>query len=1227
MGNTISAFAPNCRVFILIDDVMQSDYTTNPQKSFYKLNSIQNLSSTISVEDGGSAQLRLNDKDMKFRKYFPFKYLNTRTFGDEKIETKNEQIALSDLNREPLPVALTNAQEIVAYRKLLSTYGEKQDALKVMKMLAEGESKASSEPEKHGGLLVPMFTPQNLIWIHYLGRDGYWYKKFSGIITKVSDSDVTKKTPEMSLECRTYDRMLDYSQIITGVSNIGSLKNTEIPSLKNQKQTLSSVNKYAGKTFSEIVIDVFRTTNQFFIKDRVEGRDYRYFKVKDIFGFGDNIQEEKIEVEPKENLSIKTFGTTELSDTIKKKLSGNWAYSRITGTYYTEDGTFIYNDKGKTESEILNNNESKTTKVSKQLGEDGYPISDKKFELAKYKFDESIDISNDFYPGSEVINNKEFKGEKEWIQVIMADDFFGDRKPFQNLVKTSLTLFNTEKQTPNDILRELKNIVLAYIYFDGDGTVKIERPYFDIDISSIIIEDGVFTDEVPPDFDNRYIISKKDISYKSSNFSDNESSIVTRVELQANPDFVTFETNVAKSLQGYSNSSFKTISKYGERFVTLKPIVTQKFRSTSQAEDILNSYCYAQKLLLTSDSKSLDFQLDQRPDLQINRPLLDMDRGMVTLITSLTESFDFSKHIHTTSVKGKYTRYVGDRLINPWRKKIRRPDSRDEVVNDDGSIDTISSGWVLDDWGNGVDPINNDISTNLLGVGIDVLEKIGSRDNTETYDSIKNSLTSAINSLNPSFNFQENKYTCYIIRSNRDNVKGFDSFNPDTIYFLWNENGVGKWEKFNGCGGDPQTNEGRFKTSSYREYAKLVSGIYRYGNIATANYNNKNSTLVMNCDDFSFVKIKRDVESNFINSTEILNSNGISVSTIHGKNIPLVSNLSNLSIPLYNKLDGIESSDRNICYDSLGIVIDGNGLNQNSNNPSSNDFITTISKNQNYMDVIIHTVSNNKSSENPKYTEETGTNLPKTNIMNVFMYLYAIHTSNVNDKPSGISLKDNGLRDDDILPTSNINGRRGMYLVTENFTGITKEEKLIEFRTKKSAQDLWFSEYVEYINKVINSDKLIYRVNDEANGVSIQRRINLITGNNNSDFLSVSAIEGGKIQIYLNKAIDINNKKADFPINNVENTISGIVALIHIGFMEAMINNPDKDFKSIYDNNFNTVIKYLAQYYLFYTWDETNLNEPVNQTISIIKDYKIDSETLAGNRNIWKIIKLMSNLQ
>lgn len=1205
MGNSISAFAPNCRVFILVDDVKQVDYNLNPQKSFYKLNSIVSVSSTISVDDG-SATVILNDKDMKFSKYYPFKYLNTRTFGDEKIETSDPKIAESDLDREPLPIALTNGQEIEAYRKLLKLYGEKSSALEVMYNLAKGQSSLGDEPEHYGGVLAPLFTPQNLIWIDYLGRDGYWYRKFSGIISKIDDSEETKRTSQMTLRCSTYKSMLKYSQVVVGTNNIGGLKSTEIASVINQKQTLTSNNKYYGKTFNEIIVDVFKTTNNFFIRDRqVKGKDYRYYKVKDVFGF-DGFEDEEIKekiINNKEFLELQTFGTNEVSDEVKQRLTGDWTYDRITGTYYLEDGTFVYNDKGKTDKEV--NDIS-----NKQKYENGYPITSKVFQTKKFKYDEPIDIYKDFYPGSEVIRDNKQVSSKEgraWIQVLMCDDFFGDKKPFQNLVRTSLTLFNTEKQTPEDILNEIKNIVLCYIYFDGDGTVKIERPYFDIDMSFLFLADIGLDAQYPPDFDLKYVITKKDRSYLARNSSENESQIVTRVTLQANPDFVNFDSITGEILQGYSNSSLKTIAKYGERFVTLKPIVSQKFRSSSQAEDILNSYCYAQKLLLTSGSKTQDFVLDQRPDLQLNRPLLYLDKGVVTLITSLTETFNFAKNTHRTTVQGKYTRFVGEQLINPWRKKIVRDDE-------------LSSGWSLEDWKD-IEPVDLSISKNILGIGNNDLKDIGFFDDTETYDKIKTYLQTAINNLKPSFSIEEDKYTCLILRHGKDNVNGFDSKKGDIIYFIWKENGVGKYIKFFGCGGDPQTNESRWSKSSYFEYSKLENGIYRYANPDESSYlDNKNKFLKFSCDDFKFTKVRKDNNGNFINGTESFDSKSIkNVTDINGNNKKLVSFLSSASTVLYNTSDGIEGNDKKICYDSLSIGVSGS---------DSNNFLKSIVNNQTYIDVVIYMFSGNKEENPNSVIGETNTDLQPTDIRNIFLYIYSINIGNINKNNNvGITFKESPKFVDIQSNSSFGNKRRGIYLVTQEFTGISDDKEWIKFLNSSSIQDAWMDEYTTYIKQVVNNTTYV------INNLSIKERIDILLGNN-SNFLSVNTSKSGQVTPIYDTPTNSNVRVNDFPVDSVINSLSAIYGLIHLGFTEAMLKNPTLSYQSLYENKLDIITKYISDYYLFNIWNLSDITPTISDNFKNsdwlnfqkLKNIEIDKDTLKGRIKVWEFVKLLQRI-
>jgi hypothetical protein len=1164
LSNTISAFGGNCRVYILIDDVLQSDFDTNPQKSFYKLNSIFSVSSSISVEDGGSASIRVNDKDMKFRKYFPFKYLNTRTFGDERLSTNNTEQAEKDLKRQSLPVALQNSQEIEVYRKFLSEYGEKQPALKALSILADGKARYGDEPNKYGGVLVPLFTPQNLVWIDYMGRDGKWYRKFSGIITTVSLEERPEATPLIILNCKTYDRLLEYSYRVTGLKNIGSNPPTEVTSIKDQEPTIATNFIYGGKTFSEIIVDVFRTANRFFIRDRIDGKDYRYFKVKDIFYFGKELEEPKFITEPKENIIETERGKEEIPPHIEKKLVGNWGYSPITGTYYSEDGKYIWNDRGLTEEQVENffggdqtfnlSDEEFESKAMKEVGELGYEIDDPKFKIKSYDFNEKLSL-DDFYPGSEVIKDgkKVNTEEKGWIEVIMSKDFFGDKKPFQNLIRTSLQLFNVDKMTPKDIINELRKIVLAYIYFDGDGTVKIERPYFDIDFS-VLNDQGQFTDKVPYDFDRRYIITKKDRSYMGSTFVENEQPIVTRVSLQTNADFFSPSDIIAKKLQGRAESSFKTISKYGERIIDMGPVVSQGFNLSSFSEDISNSFCYAQKLLLTSDSKQFNITLDQRPDLQLNRPLMFLDHGLITLIHTLSESYDFATGKHTTTVRGKYTRYVGEQLVNPWRFLIKRGDDANQPELD----------YVLEPWKD-VEPVDLSRRNNIYGIDDEHLFGLGFRNGTVTYQKVRESIQRSINRINPSFTIDEEKVTCLVLRHDRQSNMGYDKYNVDRIFFIWKEDGIEYVEEFKGSGGDPHT-QGRWNNSNYTTFAMLEPGIYKYTTPENDKYvGNNKKFLTFACNNFNFRRIKRLENGTFEIPSEIISSRSIgNIKTIAGIDQQLISFLSEASVSFFNKWKEDQTEYTNICYDSLGIII-GEG----------NQFLEFIHRNQTSIDVIVENFSSNQAI-NP--IDLTDYNLTK--VQEIFLIDVSVSNSNYirsrNNRP-GRFKKSPSLQD--IQSNININGFRGLYQVTQKMAGIEDINEWTQFLNSFTKQDEWFERYYRpYIRNIFTDQSIL------VNGISLPDRINLILNN-----LIEKRESSNEIRI------NIGDSNTSYPKNfrqypEVHNKISFIVWLIHYGFQQAYIKNgSNKTIDQLYSNHLTDVLSEIISYYYMNEWDSNTL--------------------------------------
>lgn len=612
MGTNLTEFSANARAYILLDDWEAPNPTVHSNKTLYKVRHFINVTSRLSVDGGGSAQVVFNDMDMKFWKYMKWKFANSREWGDEKRSSQNRSANLIE--------ALTNKQEIENFRKHLQKYGSVSDALKALQTMAgAGED---------GGILVPLVTPQNLIWIHYMGRDGYWYAGFTGVINNIQISESKNKTPVFTVNARTPDIFFENSQIaIRKALTFGTAKEQlkTIPS-----ENLAFTNEFAGQITSEVIVNTLDKVNKFFLYDKESDKekdefgnviDYRYYKVRKLFGFGED-----------------TGDTTAGSGT-----------TRVT-----------------------------------QAGEKGYSVDHKLFENKKWYYDDTLNIETDFYNGTEIRkrNGTQVNSvEKDWLPVVMDNFFYddGDKvKPFQNLVATNIQLFTVDKMTAKEVLDTVKKTVFCQMYFRGDGAFVIERPYFDIHLG--MLDSSIERNELPPDYDLRYLITKQDKSYLSHSYSEDSSKLVTRTEMEVQPDWYKLAPQISAPIKniGRSEASWKTTFKFGEKQVQLNSIVSPKYAQagTELKDKIFSSYCYAMRMILSSDYRSLTLELDQRPDIQLNRNMLFMDLGLYFVTKEIIQTFNPQQHALRTSVTGQYVRPVGFQLVNPYRF----------IVNDDGSL-------------------------------------------------------------------------------------------------------------------------------------------------------------------------------------------------------------------------------------------------------------------------------------------------------------------------------------------------------------------------------------------------------------------------------------------------------------------------------------------------------------------------------------------------------------
>ena len=1125
-----STFKGAVRVFMLLDNARPEDPRVHPQKQFVQITGFTDVSSTIDVEDTGHATIKLNELEYRYKKFMPFNELMTRQWGEEIINserastfTSDQSINLeyeTDFSRTPVTLALMDKHEISVYQQLLKHYGHESEALNVISNLAAGNNYDLC------GVLINAFSLQNLVWIEYLSKDGDWIRKFTGVLTSITESVKPDQTPELTLYFQTFDRFLEYSQVVTGLKNLGSSRATEIISTQGQQATISSVGRYSGKKFSEIVVDVFRVTNNFFLRQSDGKHDYRYYKVKDIFGFGQDLS--------------------------------THVYDEVTRTY-----KYVKSD---------------STSDELQIGERGYPINSPKFSQKKIPFNQPIEIS-DYYPGIDAIITNSTTLEqtqasvhtsKELCEVVMAEEYYNDARPYQNLVRTHLGLFNTDKMSPKEILNEIKKTVLCYIYCDGDGTIKIERPYYDIHLGS--------DEMLPPDFDLRYVISTKDASFLSYEHESSESKIVTRVEMQGQQDFINDLGSDVNALimQGFSNSSLKVISKFGERIVSLKAIPNQGFKMSDFKTDILNSYCFCQKLLFNTDSETISFTLKQRPDLQLNRPMMFLDRGITFLIHTLTESYNAKEGIHYTTVRGKYVRPVGFRLINPWRYLVRRDDDGPEPS------------WKLVSWDTQkVKPLQKQENNTIYGIGIpgsDILDV-----EKATYDTI----TAAMNAFGIDYSSGNITGMVYrTVRTGPEFMNGSDSF-----YFVWGTEATGTgYLACTGYGGDFKSRS-QYSGAGINLFAKVKSGekLTFTDNSITGYKGNGNATYQIRfCDKFKYQLCKPNAD------VSVDNKNSEKTTTVYtktGRIEKLMVLLSDYFTDFYDDFGDDKTNPTKTAYNCLQLVFD----------KAPEVFNQMEANNQKTLDITIIDINNDLA----KHPSDPGT--VTTGVDQFICTLYALENGTYalnKDSKKRIESVDTPNYDD--ISASSVKGSlKSMLYCTKEFLSFNTSQ-FNTFLSNKSLQKENYKYILASLEDCLNDDSIV------IDGLSIHERKNYILNN-----LSVTSESTNSISVAYDKSGSL---AKTFPLTNeyllYTNTNSALIALAWFGLKSAMRKYPSEDYVSLISNHYTDVLKYIRDYYLFRIWNEdfmTSLKKDKTKQLKFAGDGKKIWTYANGNKVISKV--------
>lgn len=848
MPNSVSAFAPNAKVFTLIDAHLPISAESHPRKELIEITDFINVSTTIDCEDNnGGAAISFNDMDYRFWKYYPLKYLYTKNFNDTLKSKLNQFIKLSKKDKtisDPnaagsIQYHLRNKTEIEGFRKSLEKFGNEHPVYEALNLMLKGaynDGTNSTETEKNiekGGVLEPMLDLQNLIWVFMMGRDGYWHPKFGGLITSIRYNDPVGETPRIDIGAKPFTRLFEYSKIVTGLPNLGKVESVDNAALLNQYEGNKLPNGIAFnnrlatfKTAAEVIEEALSVCNDFFLQSKVpadkvhmtssnkDAPDTTYFRVPSLF-----------EIPKTKSINSKT-GKEEV----------------VSKHFKIDDEAWIPNK---------------------------YLWNDTEFFNATHLYN-GWDISQFVVDNS---NNSFGKIKNCLSKVFILDDFSLNFKPYQNLIRSNIQLGVLDSKTIKDVLDVIKKTTLCFIYCDGDGNLKIERPNFDLspwgdfneqlDIERNItqlgyapsknndIKLGTTKTQIPADYDERYLMCKKDLSYIDSDYERVESSIVTRTSTWMQNDFFSVEDVVQKSLfAGKSESSAKTYNKFGLRDLILDPIVRADFFQPGGLISILDSYAEAMKMQLNAKAVPANFTLDQRPDLHVNRNFYYLDKGYATLITSLTDTIDFQTGTHTTSVKGAYTRPIGYPLINPFRFLIAKD---------------ANGTYILEEFN--VDAVDNKKLEPPLSSKKDIYYTDKITDN-ETYDKIlvdmkteadKNNFGDVLFKKYVTDPLDKGKIVGYSLIRRYTPGLGFDNKGNDVLYFLYKEKGVGKVIKYRGWShvthyGDLiESIDGGI--SRFKNFTQLSPGFYNYTPKilkTTATNGTSKSRFILRCSDFNY---------------------------------------------------------------------------------------------------------------------------------------------------------------------------------------------------------------------------------------------------------------------------------------------------------------------------------------------------------------------------------------
>lgn len=558
----------------------------------------------------------------------------------------------------------------------------------------------------------PFVNLFDMIFVDYLGQDGFWYAGFSGLVSRVGDPRQTTGNQSLTLQCKDYGVLFDNTSLVTSFNMLNVAERNQRlrafiystdEQLEASKSSYTNIFSAYDNSIEQVILEIVR-------------------RAQDMW---------RLDIMPDEGVGVKGL----LFDTEK---------------VYTYEGTS--NRRGSIwHPQIMGDVDQMKPEYFKKY-----------YDLKKYHYmydnSKSSQKSGKTPRGYRPVSGV---GDKK----ILIDPLIRelDQLFIAKMLNNTFTLFNDSLKSANEMLDEIAGKMMAYKYFDSNGNLIFELPKYNalpnldkyggrgestvIKHSSVSIDYGnediwrvcilngrgepetvfasyldsasavkasqalnrekdrsditVYKDSVvgglkitEDNKNGKQILAKSaekttegtlEHTYSTLNFhginyvpspdddvgfdtSIDESTLITQSSIMADYSFLGIDPeikNTTLSLYGTAVESYDLLSKIGVRKYQSQNLYNVKWPNSIIGARVMSYMAAAVLSKINASADSGTAQFNHRPELQIGRTIIDPKRMKLYYITGVSQSWSQGSPIVTTLTLD-FGHGIAQTLEQPW---------------------------------------------------------------------------------------------------------------------------------------------------------------------------------------------------------------------------------------------------------------------------------------------------------------------------------------------------------------------------------------------------------------------------------------------------------------------------------------------------------------------------------------------------------------------------------